>query len=133
MIRAKLPSPEMLKNGFMILLNSLPKCLGIFVWDRTSVAIKKGKREGITEFAHSFRPDFAACRLVEENRTRHRVNSRNRAGIRFLFSLNTNMWNFFMGTPLGNLYDGRRDFMNKKFLIGRIGDECKLLALGDLR
>lgn len=103
----------MLKNGFMILLNSLPKCLGILVLDRTSVAIKKGKREGTTEFAHSFRPDFAACRLVEENRTKHRVNSRNKAGIRFLFILKTNMWKFFIGTPLSNLYDEKRGFMNK--------------------
>lgn len=73
------------------MLNALPKYLGILVLDKTSVAIKNGKREGTTEFAHNFSPDFAACKLVDENRTRHMVNSRNMTGIKFLFILKTNI------------------------------------------
>lgn len=77
--------------GFIILLNILPKYLGIFVFDKTSVAIKKGRSEGTTEFAHNFSPDLAACMLVDENKTRHIVNNKNMPGIIFLFSLKTNM------------------------------------------
>ena len=47
------------------------------VLDNTSVAMKNGNREGTTEFAHSFSPDFAACILVDENKIRHIKNSKN--------------------------------------------------------
>ena len=64
--------------------------------DKTSVAIKNGNREGITEFAHSFKPDFAACMLLEENRIRHIKNSRNIPGSKFRLILNTNILKGFI-------------------------------------
>lgn len=81
----------MLNKGFIILLKILPKNLGIFVLDKTSVAIKKGKREGTTEFAQSFNPDFVACILLEENKIKHIVNIKNIVGIIFRFILKTNI------------------------------------------
>ena len=34
---------------------------------KSSVAIKNGNRDGTTEFAHKFKPFFAAIKLSEEN------------------------------------------------------------------
>lgn len=85
----------MLNSGFMILLKILAKYFGIFVFVKISVAIKNGKSDGTTELAHSFNPDFVACKLVEENNIKHMVNIRNIAEIIFRFILNTNIWKFF--------------------------------------
>lgn len=66
------------------------------VLDNTSVAIKKGNREGTTEFAQSFRPDFAACIFVDENNTRHIKNNKNIPGNIFRLILNTNILKCFI-------------------------------------
>lgn len=94
-IKAKLPSPGTLNTGFIILLKNIPKSLGILVLDKISVAIKKGSREGTTEFAHNFRPDFADCKLVLENNIKHIVNNNTKIEIIFFCILITNIRNFF--------------------------------------
>ena len=56
------------------MFKALPKTWTIFVRHNNSVAIKKGSKEGTTEFAQSERPVLAADRLLLENNTRHTVN-----------------------------------------------------------
>ena len=99
-IKAKLPSPDILKRGFIILLKIFPKNFGMFVLDSSSVAIKKGNREGTTELAHSFKPDLAACRLEEENTTKQAVKSKTMIEIKFFLILITKIFIFFIWTPL---------------------------------
>ena len=84
-INAKLPSPETLNKGFIIFLNIFPKSLGTFVLESNSVAIKKGRREGTTEFAHNFKPDF------EEKRIKHIINIKNIREMTLRFNLKTNI------------------------------------------
>ena len=50
------------------------------VWESSSVAIKKGKRAGTTEFAHSSNPFFVADKFSLENIIRHIVKSINKVG-----------------------------------------------------
>lgn len=50
------------------------------VWESSSVAIKKGKRAGTTEFAHSSNPLFVADKFSLENIIRHIVKSINKVG-----------------------------------------------------
>lgn len=54
-----------------------------------SVATKKGKREGTTEFAQSCKPDFIAGRLLLEKMSKQKVKPINSKGNRFLFSFMT--------------------------------------------
>lgn len=51
--------------------------------------MKNGNKEGITEFAHNFKPDFADCMFVDENRTRHIRNNKNIPGNIFRCILKT--------------------------------------------
>ena len=46
-----------------------------FVWLKSSVAIKNGKRAGIILFAHKYNPFLAEARLDEENNTSNIVKS----------------------------------------------------------
>ena len=55
------------------------------MWDKRLVAIKKGKRLGTTLLAHSFKPDFAAVRLLLEKVTRPITNKTNVAGRIYFF------------------------------------------------
>lgn len=76
--------------------------------------MKKGKSDGITEFAHNFSPDFAACIFVDENNIRHIKNSKNIPGRIFLFILNTNILKCFIKVNLHcNFYESVLDFMKK--------------------
>ena len=79
----------MLNNGFIILLNTFPNKFGRLVFDNSSVAMKKGRSDGTIEFAHSFKPDFAAMILLDENINKHIINIINIVGIIFLFILAT--------------------------------------------
>lgn len=54
-----------------------------------SVATKKGKREGMTEFAQSSKPDFTAGRLLFEKINKQKVKLKNKIGNKFLFSFTT--------------------------------------------
>ena len=49
------------------------------------MAIKKGSKEGTTEFAHKESPSFAAVTLLLEKNTRHRVNKQNKKGKKYFF------------------------------------------------
>ena len=60
----------------------------MLVYPRSSVAIKKGKSEGKTEFAHKESPSLVAERLVLENKSRLIVKSKNKAG-RIIFRKET--------------------------------------------
>ena len=89
-IRAKEPSPGTLKTGRIIFPKNFPKIETIFVYPNNSVAIKKGKREGKTEFAHKESPDFAATKLSLENKSKHNINKQTKLGrIRFFNFINT--------------------------------------------
>ena len=46
-----------------------------FVWLKSYVAIKNGKRAGIILFAHKYNPFLAEARLDEENNTSNIVKS----------------------------------------------------------
>lgn len=87
MIKAKPPSPRMLKIGFISGFNKLPNRLMILVCINSSVATKKGNREGITEFAHKDNPDLTAGRLLLEKMRRQNVNPKNKRGSIFRFNL----------------------------------------------
>ena len=52
----------------------------MLVYPRSYVAIKKGKSEGKTEFAHKESPSLVAERLVLENKSRLMVKSKNKVG-----------------------------------------------------
>lgn len=79
-INAKLPSPDILNNGFINSFKNLPKIYGIFVCINNSVAIKKGNNDGTTDVAHNVNPVFAADKFVDENKTRHNANIKNISG-----------------------------------------------------
>ena len=85
-IKAKEPSPFILNIGFRNLLKKLPSKNGISVLDSNSVAIKNGKSEGTTEFAHKIRPDFAAFKLLAENIIKLEVKNIKSSGIRYFFN-----------------------------------------------
>ena len=72
-IKAKAPSPRILKSGFIYLFKIFPSCVIILVCIKSSVATKKGKIEGITEFAHRAKPDFTAGKLLFENNNKLKV------------------------------------------------------------
>ena len=61
----------------------------MWVCINNSVATKKGKSDGITEFAHNAKPDFTAGRLLCEKINRQTVNPKNNKGNKFLFSFIT--------------------------------------------
>lgn len=61
----------------------------IFVCINKSVATKKGKREGTTEFAHKLNPDFTAGRLLLEKINKQNVKPKNKKANKFLFNLIT--------------------------------------------
>ena len=88
--------PEILKNGFIIGAKNFSNICGILVYKSSSVAIKKGKRDGIIAFAQIFKPDFAACTLLEENIIKHIVNSRNIIDKKFFLILKTIIVNLFI-------------------------------------
>ena len=50
------------------------------VWERSSVATKKGNKDGTIEFAHKVKPFLAADKLLVENRIRQIVNKVNIKG-----------------------------------------------------
>ena len=54
-----------------------------------SVAIKKGKRDGTTEFAHNDNPDFTADKLVLEKINKPNVKAKKTSENIFLFNLIT--------------------------------------------
>lgn len=66
--------------GFIYLLSSFPIKFTTVVWESSSVAIKKGKRAGTTEFAHSSNPFFVADKFSLENIIKHIVKSTNKLG-----------------------------------------------------
>ena len=55
----------------------------------SSVATKKGKREGTTEFAQRSNPDFTAGRLLWEKMSSPIVKVKNSIGNKFLFNFMT--------------------------------------------
>ena len=65
-----------------------------FVFINNSVATKKGKRDGITEFAQRFNPLFIATKLVFENRIRQMQNIKNINANIFFFIFKTKNWHF---------------------------------------
>ena len=88
---------------------------------KSSVATKKGNKEGTTEVAQRLIPDLTAVKLEFENIKIERVNVKNRRDIKFLFNFNTiklffrNMKSSFM------LINGKLEktikvfYKNKKF------------------
>ena len=56
---------------------------------RSSVATKKGNKEGTTEVAQRLIPDLTADKLEFENIKIEMVNSKNKRDIEFLFNFNT--------------------------------------------
>ena len=93
---AKAPLPEILKIGFIIGVKIFENIFGILVYESNSVAIKKGRSDGTTEFAQSFSPDLEALILLDEKRIRQIVKIKNSIDIKFLLILNTNKLNFFI-------------------------------------
>lgn len=89
MIKAKAPSPRILKNGFMKGFKILPNMVTIFVCINNSVATKKGKREGTTELAQSCSPDFTAGKLLFEKMSKQKVKDKNNRGRMFFLSFIT--------------------------------------------
>jgi len=84
-IKAKEPSPRILKSGFIYGFNIFPNQLMILVCINNSVATKNGNNEGTTEFAHNDRPDLTAGRLVFEKNSKQNVKSKNINVKKFLF------------------------------------------------
>ena len=84
-INAKAPSPLTLNNGFIKKLKNLPRVWAISVFESSSVAIKKGNREGTTDVAHKVNPCFAEGRLYDENIISPIVNNRNIIGKKCFF------------------------------------------------
>ena len=66
--------------------------------------MKKGSREGTTEFAHSARPVFADKRFALENINKNIVNKHIHIGINDFLKLNTKNFILCMYTPLDNIY-----------------------------
>lgn len=67
--RGKDPSPGTLNIGLIIFLSLIPKMSIIFVYDKSSQAIKKGRREGTTPCAQRVIPSLHACKFSLENET----------------------------------------------------------------
>lgn len=67
----------------------MPNLLIMFVCIRSSVATKKGNKEGTTELAHKERPDFIAGKLLLEKIKRQKVNSKKIIGSKFRLSFST--------------------------------------------
>ena len=88
-IKQKAPSPLILNRGFIYLFNNKPNCITMSVCINNSVATKKGKRDGTTEFAHSDKPDFTADKLLLENINRHKVKLIKIKGKKIFFSFKT--------------------------------------------
>lgn len=82
-IKANAPSPGTLKNGRINLFNNFPRKVITFVYPKSSVAIKNGRRAGTTELAHKINPSFAADKLSLEKITKDIVNNTKRVGIKF--------------------------------------------------
>jgi len=74
-----------LKIGLIIGFNNLPILETILVYDSNSVAMKNGRSEGTTLFAHKANPDFAADKLFLEKTTKKIVKIQKIMGIIFLF------------------------------------------------
>ena len=68
----------------------------MFVWLSNSVAIKKGNKDGTTEFAHKLRPCFAADKLSLEKVIKNRVKRQKQTGMMLLFI--DKIKNFTFGT-----------------------------------
>ena len=77
-INANEPSPGTLNIGLINLLSFFPKISITLVYESNSVAIKKGSKEGITEFANKLNPFFAADRFCLEKITKQTVNKTNK-------------------------------------------------------
>ena len=58
--------------------------------------MKNGNREGMTEFAHNFSPDFAACIFEDENSMRYIKKIKKTHDNKFRFILNTNTLKCFI-------------------------------------
>ncbi len=56
---------------------------------KSSVATKKGNKEGTTEVAHRLIPDLTAVKFALEKIKIEIVNSKNRSDTKFLFNFNT--------------------------------------------
>lgn len=67
----------------------MPNLLIMFVCIRSSVATKKGNKEGTTELDHKERPDFIAGKLLLEKIKRQKVNSKKIIGSKFRLSFST--------------------------------------------
>jgi hypothetical protein len=100
-IKAKEPSPLILKSGFINGLNNLPKKYGICVLDSNSVATKNGNKEGTTEVLHKINPDFAAAILEKEKIIKHNEKRKRIIGINIFFILNFNR-NIFLPSIFTN-------------------------------
>ena|GEM_PF-2207506 len=96
------------------MFNILPSIDIIFVYPKSSVAIKNGKREGTTEFAHKLNPFFAADKLLFEKRIKNKVNKHIMVGIINDLAFNTSILNLFMDTPLIYIYIKFCIIYNKK-------------------
>lgn len=71
----------------------------IFVYPKSSVAIKNGKREGTTELAHRESPDLAEDKLVLENTSSNIVNKHIQKGRKSLFILIIKNFILYIWTP----------------------------------
>ena len=103
-IKGKAPSPGTLNIGLINLFKSFPKIEITFVYPRSSVAMKKGSREGTTEFAHKASPVFADDKFAFENINKNRVNKHIHIEIKDFFILNTKNFILCMDTPLDTIY-----------------------------
>ena len=65
--------------------NNLPIFETILVYESNSVAMKNGRSDGTTLFAHKINPDFAADRLFLEKTTKNTIKIQNEKGIMFFF------------------------------------------------
>ena len=89
MIKPKAPSPLILNKGFIILFKNLPRQFTKLVFIKSSVATKKGKSDGTTEFAHKDSPFFMAGKLLVENNSKLVPNARKTKANIFLLIFNT--------------------------------------------
>ena len=103
-MKGNAPSPGTLKIGLINLFKSFPKIEITFVYPSNSVAIKKGSKDGTTEFAHRASPVFADDRLALENINKNKVNKHIQIGTNDFFILKTKNFILCMDTPLGNIY-----------------------------
>ena len=73
----------------MYLFKILPKKFTIFVCNNSSVATKKGNKDGTTDVAHSVKPFLTAIRLFFENSKRLNAKIRKIIAKKFLFNFIT--------------------------------------------